>query len=210
MIDTDMLTTETQKVRDIVKKLDKKTRSWDTFKGLEGEVQNMLTALPLIQQLKSPSMRGRHWKELMLVTGTHFTMVSNFCLADLLSLQPHQYAEDVENVVIKSQKELVIERNLAKISDKMELVYKPYPKDEGVKLVFVSEELVEAREERQVNLQAMQSSKYIATFEEQVNSWLRRLGLVEAVTAVWGVVQEKWMQLESIFIGSEDIRAQLP
>ena len=34
--------------------------------------------------------------------------------------------------------------------------------------------------------------------------------MVEAVTAVWGVVQEKWMQLESIFIGSEDIRAQLP
>merc|ERR1719261_1998849 len=56
----------------------------------------------------------------------------------------------------------------------------------------------------------MQSSKYIANFEEQVNSWLRKLDLVEAVTAVWGVVQEKWMQLESIFIGSEDIRAQLP
>ena len=213
MIDTDMLTDETKKVKDIVKRLDKKTRSWDAFKGLEGEVQNMLTALPLIQQLKSPSMRGRHWKELMLVTGTHFTMDSNFCLADLLSLQLHQYAEDVENVVIKSQKELVIERNLAKISeiwDKMELQYRPYPKDEGVKLVSVGEELVEAREENQVNLQAMQSSKYIKNFEEQVNSWLRKLGLVEAVTAVWGVVQEKWMQLESIFIGSEDIRAQLP
>merc|ERR1719506_759306 len=140
-------------------------------------------------------------------------MDSNFCLADLLSLQLHRYAEDVENVVIKSQKELVIERNLAKITDvwdKMELLYRPYPKDEAVKLVTVVEELVEAREENQVNLQAMQSSKYIKNFEEQVNSWLKKLGLVEAVTAVWGSVQEKWMQLESIFIGSEDIRAQLP
>jgi len=213
MIDTEVLSDETKKIKDMVKKIDKKTRTWDCYKGLEATVGNYLISLPLIQQLKHPSMRSRHWKELMLVTGTHFTMDSNFCLADLLSLQLHRFADDVENVVIKAQKELVIEKNLARIIDawdKMELQYFPYHKDEGVKLVKVDEELVEAREENQVNLQAMQSSKFIKNFEEQVNSWLKKLGAVEAVTAVWAVVQEKWMQLESIFIGSEDIRAQLP
>ena len=70
--------------------------------------------------------------------------------------------------------------------------------------------MVDAREEHQVALQAMQSSKYIMVFEEPVNAWLSKLGAVEAVCSVWQAVQEKWMQLESIFIGSEDIRAQLP
>jgi len=213
VIDTENLSEETKKIQAVVKKLDKKVRTWDCYRGLEGTVNNYLVALPLIQQLKHPSMRQRHWKELMLVTGTHFTMDSNFCLADLLSLQLHRFQEDVENVVIKAQKELVIEKNLTRITDawaKMELAYSPYHKDENVKLVKVAEELVEAREENQVNLQSMQSSKFIKNFEEQVNSWLKKLGSVEAVTSVWTVVQEKWMQLESIFIGSEDIRAQLP
>jgi dynein heavy chain len=56
----------------------------------------------------------------------------------------------------------------------------------------------------------MQASKYIKVFEEPVNDWLAKLGGVEAVCGLWQGVQDKWMQLESIFIGSEDIRAQLP
>ena len=93
---------------------------------------------------------------------------------------------------------------------KLDLTYMAYAKDETVNLIKVAEELVEAREEHQVGLQAMQASKYIKVFEDHVNTWLKKLGAVEAVTGAWQTVQDKWMQLESIFIGSEDIRAQLP
>jgi dynein heavy chain len=90
--------------------------------------------------------------------------------------------------VIKSAKELVIEKNVARMSavwDEMEMIYWQYPKDDTVMLMKVSEELVEAREEHQVNLQAMQASKYIKVFEDVVNTWLRKLGAVEAVCGVW-------------------------
>jgi len=212
-IDTDYLMDEAKKLKDVVKKLDKKTRVWDVYKGLEDEVANMMVALPLIQLLKSPAMRQRHWKELMVVTSTNFTMDSNFCLADLVNLQLHRFEEDVEGVVIKSQKELTIEKNLKKIEEiwaVQDIIYNPYAKDETVNLMKVAEETVEFREEHQVGLQAMQASKYIKVFEEQVNTWLSKLGGVEAVCSAWQAVQDKWMQLESIFIGSEDIRAQLP
>lgn len=36
------------------------------------------------------------------------------------------------------------------------------------------------------------------------------LHLVGALLQVWMLVQRKWMYLESIFIGSDDIRNQLP
>jgi len=212
-INTDFLTDEAKKLKDVVKKLDKKVRVWDVYKGLEDEVGNMAVALPLIQMLKSPSMRPRHWKELMAVTGTTFTMDSNFCLADLVNLQLHRFTEDVEGVVIKSQKELTIEKNLKKIEEiwsKLDITYTPYGKDDTVSLMKVPEELVEAREEHQVALQAMQASKYIKVFEDSVIKWLKNLGGVESVCTSWQAVQDKWMQLESIFIGSEDIRAQLP
>lgn len=43
-----------------------------------------------------------------------------------------------------------------------------------------------------------------------MNDWQTKLGTVEAVLGCWGDVQKKWQALESIFIGSADIRVQLP
>jgi len=195
-IDTEYFVNEAKKLKDGIRRLDKKTRTWIVYNGLEDAVANMLTALPLIQLLKSPSMRQRHWVELMSVTGTHFTVDSNLCLDDIIGLQLHRFEEDVEGVVIKSAKELVIEKTVSKISDlwdKTSFEYFSYPKDDTVKLLRISDELVEAREEHQVQLQAMQASKYIQVFEEQVNSWLGKLGMVEAVCSIWTSVQEKWM-----------------
>ena len=54
------------------------------------------------------------------------------------------------------------------------------------------------------------SSKYIAYFLEEVSEWQRKLSNADQVIQVWFEVQRAWMHLESIFIGSEDIRRQLP
>lgn len=47
-------------------------------------------------------------------------------------------------------------------------------------------------------------------FLEKVTGWQRRLGAVDSVLSTWMDVQKKWQALESIFIGSADIRVQLP
>ena len=47
-------------------------------------------------------------------------------------------------------------------------------------------------------------------FLEKVSVWQRRLGAVDAVLITWVDVQKKWQALESIFVGSVDIRIQLP
>ena len=116
-IDVELYMNEAKKLKELLRKLDKRVRSWDAYKGLDEDIGNMMVVLPLIQQLKQPSMRQRHWKELMEVTGVQFTMDSNFCMADLINLNLHLYEEDVESVVIKSSKELGIEKNLARIEE---------------------------------------------------------------------------------------------
>ena len=47
-------------------------------------------------------------------------------------------------------------------------------------------------------------------FLERVAAWQRKLGAVDAVLSTWADVQKKWQALESIFVGSADIRTQLP
>lgn len=54
------------------------------------------------------------------------------------------------------------------------------------------------------------TSKYIGHFLEEVSSWVKKLSTSDAVLTIWLEVQRTWSHLESIFIGSEDIRAQLP
>ena len=47
-------------------------------------------------------------------------------------------------------------------------------------------------------------------FLEKVTTWQRKLGAVDSVLSTWTDVQKKWQALESIFVGSADIRTQLP
>merc|ERR1719210_2780031 len=72
-----------------------------------------------------------------------------------------------------------------------------------------SEELVETLEDNQVQLQNMMSSKYIAHFLDEVSGWQKKLSTTDSVMTIWFEVQRTWSHLESIFIGSEDIREQL-
>lgn len=62
----------------------------------------------------------------------------------------------------------------------------------------------------QVQLQNMLSSKFIAHFLQEVSSWQKKLSTADQVIQIWMEVQRTWSHLESIFIGSEDIRNQLP
>ena len=62
----------------------------------------------------------------------------------------------------------------------------------------------------QVQLQNMLTSKFIDYFLEEVSSWQKKLSTADTVITIWMEVQRTWSHLESIFIGSEDIRKQLP
>jgi hypothetical protein len=56
----------------------------------------------------------------------------------------------------------------------------------------------------------MMASPYVRPFAEEVRGWEQKLSLVSETIEVWMLVQRKWMYLESIFVGSDDIRNQLP
>ena len=47
-------------------------------------------------------------------------------------------------------------------------------------------------------------------FLEKVTAWQRKLGSVDLVLGTWHDLQKKWQALVSIFLGSADIREQLP
>lgn len=192
--------------------LDKKARAWDAFSGLEGIVRNTLTSLGAVSELQNPAIRPRHWQQLMMATGVQFTMDRDTTLGDLLDLNLHCFEDEVKTIVDQAVKEMGMEKVLSELDTTwaaMEFGYESHPCT-SVPLLKADEELVETLEDNQVQLQNLMSSKYIAFFLDEVSSWQRRLSAADSVISIWFEVQRTWSHLESIFIGSEDIRSQLP
>lgn len=139
-------------------------------------------------------------------------MTDSTTLADLLALNLHKFEEEVKNIVDKSVKEMAMEKALNDMENNWKILEFNLEIHERTKLkvIRVSEEIMEILEENQTQLQNMLSSKYISHFLNEVTKWQLTLTNADQVISSWLEVQRKWMYLESIFIGSEDIRNQLP
>ena len=73
-----------------------------------------------------------------------------------------------------------------------------------------TEDIFAALEDNTVMLSTMKASKFFVVFEKDITHWEQTLSAVTEVIEMVQQVQRSWMYLESIFVGSEDIRRQLP
>ncbi|XP_025057963.1 dynein heavy chain 9, axonemal [Alligator sinensis] len=211
-INVENMDIECKKFGKDIRNLDKEMRTWDAFIGLDNRVKNTLTSLRAVAELQNLAIRERHWNQLMQATGVKFTMDADTTLADLLQLNLHNFEDEVRSIVDKAVKEMSMEKVLKELKtiwSSMEFQYEPHPRTK-VPLLKSDEDLIETLEDNQVQLQNLMTSKYIAFFLEEVSGWQKKLSAADSVISIWFEVQRTWSHLESIFIGSEDIRAQLP
>ncbi|KAG7506656.1 dynein heavy chain 9, axonemal [Solea senegalensis] len=203
---------ECKRISKDIRGLDKEVRAWDAYTGLDSRVKNLLVSLRAVAELQNPAIRERHWYQLMTATGVRCTMDQETTLAGLLQLNLHCFEDEVRGIVDKAVKEMAMEKVLSELNSTwsgMQFQYEPHHRTQ-VPLLRTDEELVETLEDNQVQLQNLMSSKYIAYFLDEVSSWQGKLSVADSVISIWFEVQRTWMHLESIFIGSEDIRSQLP
>ncbi|KAK4326143.1 hypothetical protein Pmani_003308 [Petrolisthes manimaculis] len=220
-VDVENMDIECKKFAKDIRSLDKEMRTWDAYVNLDATVKNMLTSLRAVAELQNPSLRERHWGQLLVATKTDSTtkeFVTNFVdnpkttLADLLKLNLHTYEDEVKNIVDKAVKEMSMEKIIKELDTTwatMEFMLDEHPRT-GITLIRTSEEMIETLEENQVQLQNLMTSKYIEHFLEEVSLWQSKLSVADQVITLWFEVQRTWSYLESIFIGSDDIRRQLP
>jgi dynein heavy chain, axonemal len=105
-----------QKFSRRVTKLGKEIKSWLVWQSLKETVEKFKTMMPLIQDLRSPALRERHWSQLMEEVGKTFDYNSaDFNLERIFSLGLDQHAELVANISGSAGKELMIEQALISI-----------------------------------------------------------------------------------------------
>lgn len=190
-------------------------KGWQVYRDIDESLVVMATVLPLVHDLHSDAIRTRHWAALARVCNVKAVNPTDptFTLHDMLTLQLHRHKEGIEEIVETAMKELKIENKLIEIEGvwaAMELDYVTH-KDTGVYVPRPSEDVVESMEAHQMELQGIYGmGKFMEYFKHRVVQWQSDLRIVDDTLRMWMTVSRAWASLESIFLASADIRAQLP
>jgi hypothetical protein len=162
--------------------------------------------------MRCDEMRERHWKQVMVVCKQTFIMDDKLQLDALLKLQLDKFRDPVGEIVERTRAKIKIDLQLQKTiktwSDLL-LFYKPY-KTSGVQVLEQPGDVFEALDDNVVVLQNMMGNRFIGFFETTATSWKAKLAATRSTLDVWLEVSRSRMQLESIFLASEDIGEQLP
>ncbi|KAJ0400058.1 hypothetical protein P43SY_005034 [Pythium insidiosum] len=195
-----------------VVKYGKEMKNWTVWSSMKTKIEQFRQTLPLIQDLKSPALRPRHWAQLKEEMGKSFDPESEaFTLERVFSLGFHLHAEFISTLSGNASKELSIEQALDGIEKRWAEIEIDIGEYKGVYYKIKSaDDLFTALEDDQVQLSTMKASPFFGSFDTKILYWERALSLMSEVIETLLTVQRSWIYLESIFMASEDIRKQLP
>jgi dynein heavy chain len=183
---------------------------------VRAEVAGFVDSLPLLAGLKHPAVKERHWAAIGALTGAaRMPALKTLTLGAVFGMALARVSAGVEDVVALAKGEAKIEKDLRAISDKWAataFVLVPYKKNGETRglLLRPDETLRQFLDDDLMNLGAISGSRFVPIFAAVVSEWDKKLNIVSEAVEVWLAVQTKWAYLEGIFLGSEDIRQQLP
>jgi dynein heavy chain len=217
-LETQRLQKGIEELEALAKQFPKEMKGLGSYMAVEARIVAFREGIPLITALKNDAMKPRHWSKLMETTGVAFDMNPQvFTLRNLFAMELSNFSEDVDEIVQEAMQERKIEEELHKIEDEWKetdfqlMKYrKPGADTDRGFVLKTADEIKLELEDNMLNLQAMSASRYVAAFASEVRDWESKLNVVNECIDIWFTVQRKWMYLESIFIGAEDIRLQLP
>jgi dynein heavy chain len=211
-LDVEVMETTAAGFNKKIAKLGRDIKSWGIWSAMKEKVDQFRQTMPLIQDLKNPTMRGRHWESLQQEINKRFDATSaDFTLERVFSLGLHAHGEFIGELSANAYKEYAIETALEGIEERWNGIDVDIVEYKTVYFkVRSTEDLFTSLEDDQVSLSTMKASKFYQSFKVKINHWEDSLSHISEVLEVLLTVQRQWMYLESIFMASEDIQKQLP
>ncbi|KAI8896128.1 dynein heavy chain and region D6 of dynein motor-domain-containing protein [Globomyces pollinis-pini] len=183
----------------------------EVAKQIKDEMEEFKPNVPLIQALRNPGMRERHWENLSEELQLKVKPDGNLTLTDLLKMNLLDRIDTITKVCDVAGKEYSIENALDKMDSEwqsIQLEILSY-KETGTFIMKTSEDVTRMLDDHLVMTQSMGFSPYKKPFAERISLWESKLKTVQEVLESWMACQRSWLYLEPIF-GSDDIVTQLP
>ncbi|XP_076985169.1 dynein axonemal heavy chain 1 isoform X1 [Tamandua tetradactyla] len=183
----------------------------DVALDIRTRIEEFKPYIPLIQGLRNPGMRNRHWEILSNEININVRPKANLTFARCLEMNLQDHIESISKVAEVAGKEYTIEQALDKMEKEWStILFNVLPYKETETFILKSpDEASQLLDDHIVMTQSMSFSPYKKPFEQRINSWENKLKLTQEVLEEWLNCQRSWLYLEPIF-SSEDINRQLP
>ncbi|XP_026203417.1 dynein heavy chain 1, axonemal [Anabas testudineus] len=178
---------------------------------IRNKIEDFRPYIPLIQGLRNPGMRNRHWEMLSERIQIKVKPKTNLTFSRCLELGLQNHVDVIAEVAEVAGKEYTIEQALEKMENEwltVEFDVLPY-KETGTYILKSPDEASQLLDDHIVMTQSMSFSPFKKAFEAQISTWESKLRLTQDVLEEWLTCQRSWLYLEPIF-SSDDINQQLP
>lgn len=170
--------------------------------------------VPIITNLKADYIKERHWQEVRSILNTPDLQVNNeLSIQRFYDIKVHEKNEEVTEVTEKAASEEKMSKKLGEISTnwtQLDFNLKPYPRVEGISLLEIVEDTYTMLEDNMQQVQTMSRNRFKAFFEVEIEKWKSDLNIINDVNTALSETQKTWTFLESLFIGSDEIKKELP
>jgi dynein heavy chain len=184
----------------------------EVIPALQIKLDRMKEKLPLITDLRNPSLKPRHWERIDTVLGQPLPHDETFTLKLLDELEVWKHKEALQEVSTAASSESALETMLKKVDDawkKMEFPVLSYRDSKDVFILGGLDEVQALLDDSQVNVATIAGSRHVGPIKGRVDEWQRQLNLFSETLDEWLNCQRSWLYLESIF-SAPDIQRQLP
>ncbi|CAF4703183.1 unnamed protein product [Rotaria magnacalcarata] len=182
--------------------------------SVEKYLADFRSSLPIMVDLKNEALRERHWQQIIQETNIDIDLANSILtLENIFQMNLHQYHDTIQSILQTAMKELQIEKNLNDIQQQWDTmrfqIHKHYRHATGTNfqqergfIITGVDDILQALEDSILLLNSIVSSRFVGIYLSQVEQWIQILSLISDVIKLWAIVQQKWMYLENIFIGS--------
>ncbi|KAM9758655.1 dynein axonemal heavy chain 1 [Menidia menidia] len=175
------------------------------------KIEEFWPCVTLIQCLRNPGMKNRHWDMLSESIQVKVKPKANLNLTRYLELGLQNHVEDIKDMVELAEKEYAIEKTLEKMNKEWSTVdfdLIPY-KNTGTHILGSPDKAFEMLDHDIVTTQTMSFSPFKKAFEGRIDAWECKLRMIRNVLEEWLFCQHSWLALEPIF-SCDDINQQQP
>jgi dynein heavy chain 1 len=193
-----------------LKTLPNRIRQYEAFHHVQKLVKAYLKGNTIISELRTDAIKERHWKLLQKKLGTKWIQ-SELTLGNIWDSDLVKNEAIYKEVITQAQGELALEEFMKELKE----FWQAFELDlvnfrNKCQLIRGWDDLFAKVAENLNSLNAMKNSPYFKVFEEEAAGWEDKLNRIQALFDVWIDVQRRWVYLEAIFSGSNDIKNLLP
>ncbi|XP_032208513.1 dynein heavy chain 6, axonemal isoform X2 [Mustela erminea] len=212
-LDPEFLNSQVSKYAKFVTQLEKGLPPNSVVPQLKHKVEKMKEKLPVIIDLRNPTLKSRHWAAIeQTVDASLVDHEIPLTLEKLSELRVFDFAQEIQDISGQASGEAALETILKKVEDSWkttEFVILPHRDSKDVFILGGTDDIQVLLDDSTINIATIASSRYVGPLKTRVDDWQKQLALFNQTLEEWLNCQRNWLYLESIF-NAPDIQRQLP